>query len=348
MMHAGLDLSRKKLDVCLLSEQAEIVEEFAVPPDVDGLRGLMRRVIAHGLPVRGVIESMTGARFVHDTLEELGWDVLIADAAKVKGLAPLACKTDKIDARVLALLSQRDLVSEIWLPDPTVRRERELARFRLHLVKHRSMLKNRVHATMITFGHPCPVSDLFGVAGRQLLDRLEIAEPWRATVDTSLVLMDDLEAQIGQINKQLRQLSPEHRYMPLLMTTPGIGFVLAYTIAAEIGDITRFASPQKLVGYTGLCPRVNQSGDRDRRGPLTKQGPKYLRWAMLEATMHALRHNAYRERYQRTKRRLGKQRGAKVAQIDIARKLTEAIWHMLTRNEPFTPSAGGSTFRLAA
>jgi hypothetical protein len=68
---------------------------------------------------------MTGARFVHDRLEELGWDVLIADAAKVKGLAPLACKTDKIDARVLAVLSHRDLVPEIWLPDPSVRRERE-------------------------------------------------------------------------------------------------------------------------------------------------------------------------------------------------------------------------------
>jgi transposase len=227
---------------------------------------------------------------VHDQLEELGWDVLIADAAKVKGLAPLACKTDKIDARVLALLSQRDLVPEIWLPDPMVRRERELARFRLHLVKHRSMLKHRVHATMITFGHPCPVTDLFGVAGRELLDRLEIPQPWRATVDASLALMDDLEAQIQSINKQLRALSPEHRYMPLLMTVPGIGFVLGYTIAAEIGDITRFPSAQKLVGYTGLCPRVNQSGDRDRRGPLTKQGPKYLRWAMLEATMHALRH----------------------------------------------------------
>jgi transposase len=76
---------------------------------------LARRVARRHKPVRGVIESMTGARFVHDTLEELGWDVLIADAAKIKGLAPLACKTDKIDARVLALLSQRDLVPEIWL-----------------------------------------------------------------------------------------------------------------------------------------------------------------------------------------------------------------------------------------
>ena len=106
MLHAGLDLSRRKIDVCLLSAGGEIVEEFASPPDGDGLRGLTRRVGSHGVAVRGVIESMTGARFVHDQLEELGWEVLIADAAKVKGLAPLACKTDKIDARVLAVLSR--------------------------------------------------------------------------------------------------------------------------------------------------------------------------------------------------------------------------------------------------
>jgi hypothetical protein len=91
MLHAGLDLSRKRLDVCLLSEDGELVEEFSAPPDADGLRGLVRHVGKHGVPVRGVIESMTGARFVHDTLEQLGWEVLIADAQKVKGLAPLAC-----------------------------------------------------------------------------------------------------------------------------------------------------------------------------------------------------------------------------------------------------------------
>ena len=135
--------------------------------------------------------------------------------------------------------------------------------------------------------------------------------------------------------------------MPLLLTVPGIGWVLAFTIAAEIGDITRLASAKKLCGYTGLCPRVNQSGESDRRGPLSKHGPKYLRWAMLEA-MHALRHPAYNERYQRNKRRLGRQRGAKVAQIDIARKLTEAIWHMLTNNQTFAPAPGGATLRLAA
>ena len=76
------------------------------------------------MPLRA-IESMTGARFVHDRLELAGWEVEIADAVKVKGLAPLACKTDRIDAWVLAELSRRDLVPAIRLPDPTIRAERE-------------------------------------------------------------------------------------------------------------------------------------------------------------------------------------------------------------------------------
>jgi transposase len=100
---------------------------------------------------------------------------------------------------------------------------------------------------------------------------------------------------------------------------------------AEIGDISRFSSSVKLSGYTGLCPRVSQSGEVDRRGPLSKHGPRYLRWGLMEAAIHASAHPLYKERCQRTKRRLGRQRGAKVAQIELARKLTEAIWYMLSR-----------------
>jgi transposase len=347
MLHAGLDLSRKKLDVCLLSEQGEQLDQLAVPPDVDSLRRLARRVDEiHGAPVSAVVESMTGARLVHDTLEREGWWVEIADAQKVKGLAPLACETDKIDSMVLAVLSQRDLVPAIWLPDPHTRQARELARFRLYLVKHKTALKNRVHSTLINFGRACPVTDLFGAAGRRLLERLEIPEPWRSNVTASVVLIDDLERQIAELNRRLRDGHADHPYVPLLLSAPGIGWVLAFTIAAEIGEIERFPSPEKLTSYTGLCPRVNQSGESDRRGPLTKHGPRYLRWALIEATMHALRHPAYAERYQRNKRRLGKQRGPKIAQIDIARRLAHAIWHMLSRNQKFAPR--GAAFRLAA
>ncbi len=346
MLYVGLDLSRKRLDFCLLDELGERVEVGAVPPDVDGLRGFAARVGRFGEPVRAAIESMNGARFVRDQLELAGWTVEIADAAKVKGLAPLACKTDRIDAWVLAELCRRDLVPAIWLPNPRVRAERERARFRLHLVRHRSSLKQRVHAVLLAHGQPCPVSDLFGVRGRRLLERLALPEPWAGTVAATLRLIDDLDREIAACERELQRLGADHPYVPLLRTIPGIGWVLAYTIAAEIGDINRFASPRKLAGYTGLCPRVYQSGDSDRRGPLAKQGPKYLRWALIEATSHACRHPAYRARYQRTKQRLGKQRGAKVAQVDLARRLAEAIWHMLSRNQPFAPA--GAPDPLAA
>jgi transposase len=98
MVHAGLDLSRRRLDVCLLTDHAELVEQTAAPPDADGLRGLVARVARYRQPVRAVIESMNGARFVHDTLEEHGWEVLVADAQKVKG-ARAAGVQDRQDRR---------------------------------------------------------------------------------------------------------------------------------------------------------------------------------------------------------------------------------------------------------
>ena len=183
---------------------------------------------------------------------------------------------------MLAELSFRDLVPAIWLPTPELRQERERSRWRLHLVKHRSILKNRVHASLIAFGHQVPMADLFGVGGRRLLAGLDFPEPWLSHVRASVELIDDLDRRIGEIERWLQRSGADHRYIPLLMSAPGIG-------------------------------------------PL------------------------YKERYQRTKRRLGRQRGAKVAQIELARKLTEAIWYMLTRNQPFKPFAPeGAISRLTA
>jgi transposase len=338
MLHVGLDLSRKRVDVHVMNDAGESVDTWAVLPDRGGLRALVRRLEKHGEPVYAAIESMNGARFVHDELELAGWRVDVADAVKVKGLAPLACKTDKIDARVLAELCRRDLVPAIWLPTPEHRGERERSRWRLHLVRHRSALKNRIHATLLAFGHQCPTSDLFGVKGRRRLAEMNLPEPWLGTVEASLRLIDELEAEIASCERDLRALGAQHAYIPKLMTVPGIGWILAYTIASEIGDISRFASPKKLCGYTGLCPRVYQSGTKDHRGALRKNGPAYLRWALIEAATHAELHPAFHDHYEATKKRLGKQRGAKVARVDVARRLAEAIWHMLTRDQAFSPA----------
>jgi transposase len=340
-LYAGLDLSRKRLDFHLLDGEGATVEVGAAPPDADGLLGLTRRLDRHDAPIRAAIESMNGARFAHDRLELHGWQVEIADAQKVQGWRPwLARPTGSTpgcwpSSQGVTWCPRSGCPTRAYAPSAS-------GRWRLHLVCHRSSLKQRVHAVLLTHGKPCPVSDLFGVRGRQLLAKLGLPEPWQGTIEASLRLIDELDREIGDCERELRRLGADHQYVPLLCTVPGIGWVLAYTIAAEIGDINRFASPRKLAGYSGLCPRVHQSGERDLCGPLSKQGPRYLRWALVEAATHA----AYRDRYQQTKARIGKQRGAKVAQIDLARRLTEAIWHMLSREQPFAPK--GATDPLAA
>jgi transposase len=348
VLYVGLDLSRKRIDWQALSADGVECDAGAAPPDRDGLARFAARLRLLGDAVL-VIESMTGARFVHDELERHGLEVRIADArkAKVAGelLGRVGAKTDRLDARVLAELGRRELVPEIWLADPQTRCARERSRFRLHLVRHRTGLKNRIHQTLITHGITLAESDLFGVAGRERLARLSLPEPWQQTTRLTLELIDHLDEQIAAQERLLTRAGADDPYVPLLLTAPGIGPVLGYAIASEIGDIARFATWRKLVGYTGLCPKVEQSGDADRRGPLTKNGPKWLRWALVEAATHASTHPAYRDLYASTKSRLGKQRGPRVAQITVARKLAEAIWYMLTRQQPFAPA--GATRGLA-
>lgn len=225
----------------------------------------------------------------------------------------------------------------IWLPDPDTREARERARFRLHLVRHRTALKSRIHATLIAFGHPVPVSDLFGTAGRELLGRLDIPEPWATTLLTSLRYVDALERDIGACEAELRRLGADHPDIGLLTTIPGIAWVLGYTIAAEIGDISRFASPKKLVGYTGLCPYVHQSGGRDDHGAAVEE-----RAQVSALGAHRDRHPcretsrlpAALRTHEATARQAARQQGRPRRRRPPA---ATAIWHMLTKREPFRP-----------
>jgi transposase len=173
MLHAGLDLSRRKLDVCMLSERGEhLLYQPAVPPDVGSLRRLVRRIEVHGEPVCAIVESMTGARLVHDTLEREGWDVETADAHRVKGLAPLACKLQD------RLAGARDALPAPWCrrsgcPIPGCAR-------RASSPASHSPGQTQVGAQVPDSLDPgqlrptLPGTDLFGSEGRRLLARLDV------------------------------------------------------------------------------------------------------------------------------------------------------------------------------
>src|SRR5262245_29540863 len=277
MLYAGLDLSRKRLDFHLLDAEGATVDVGAAAPDADGLRGLTRRLERHGQPIRAAIESMNGARFVHDRLELAHWQVEIADAQKVKGLAPLACKTDRIDAWVLAELARRDLVAG------PARSRRARGRPLAFAPRAPPLEPEAARAR-----RPAHAREASPALGPLRPPRPAIARPARPT--RALAEHDrrqpasDRRARPRDQRVRARATPARRRprYVPLLCTVPGISWVLVYTIAAELGDINRFPSPRKLAGYSGLCPRVYQSGERDLRGPLSKQGPRYLRWMSWE------------------------------------------------------------------
>jgi transposase len=209
MLHAGLDLGRKKLDICLLSGEGEHLDQLAVAPDVDSLRRLARRIDeVHAGPVSAVVESMTGARIVHDTLEAEGWSVEIADAQKVKGLAPLACKTDRIDSLVLATLSRRDLVPAIWLPDPEIRWGARAGPLSPAPGQAQDGAQEPRPLDPDELRPRLPGHRLVRGRGQKELERLEVPEPWRSNVTACVWLIDELERQIDEINRRCAKAMP--------------------------------------------------------------------------------------------------------------------------------------------
>src|SRR5438874_8840229 len=233
--------------------------------------GLARLVLELGDEVKACLEMMSGALWVRDELVACGWQVEVADARKVKTVAPLAAKTDKVDARLLAELSRRQLVPALWLPSLDDRELRERLRRRMHLVRLRTSAKARIAGLQTQWGVRVSLHRLRHADGIELLERAGMPAVWRRSVSECLAVIDFLDARIEPLDQELKPFAHADPRAVLLDTIPGVAELLALTIAVEVGEIGRFAGPEKLVSYGRLAPRVHQSGQaRPRSGPLSK------------------------------------------------------------------------------
>jgi transposase len=331
MNYVGIDWAYGRAAFCAMSEGGAIAAEGLIPANEDGLGKLVLKL---GSESSGCVEMMSGAVWVRDRLRAAGWEMKVAHARKVRDVAPLACKTDKVDARVLAELCRRDLVPELWLPSLEDRALRERLRRRAHLVKVRTSARNRIFGLLTQFGLRIPYARLRKPDGIELLSRRGVPDVWRASIAELLELAEEMDRRIIPIDRELGPLARRDRRAKLLATTPGIGPLLGLTFAAEIGEVSRFRSPGKLIAYAGLAPKVSQSGERSATGALSKAGSRTLRWAAVEAANQAWRPaNPWHRHYLRVTARHGKN----PAKSSVARKLLIAAWHMLSRDEPFKP-----------
>src|ERR1700722_2366461 len=230
-----------------------------------------------GTPV--VLEGTFGWGWMSDELKGCGLDPHLASSRKTaawreaRGMA----KNNKIDADLLSeLWSQPERWWEVWLAPPEVRDQREWLRYRMSLVRMQTALKNRIHATLHRHGILHEFSDLFGKKGMAFLKGLcqargeapaapgvQLSSSGRGTLGGYLKLLAQVRQQVAHVTKLIRPMVSRSEEGERWRSLPGISWVLAYTILAEVGPSSRFANSRKLGAYSLLAPRADDSGDED-------------------------------------------------------------------------------------
>jgi transposase len=210
---------------------------------------------------------------------------------------------------------------EAWLAPPQVRELRELVRYRAKLVALRSGLKAQVHAVLAKEGVRVPMSDLFGVAGSRLLEQLRLERAYALRVASLRRLPAAYDQEIVMLGREISTaLAGDAGYLAI-QAIPGVGPVLAAIFVAEIGDVGRFAGAPPLCSWAGLTPRHRESDTTVRRGPITKQGPRLVRWAAVEAVQRL----PGASKQPPTCHRIADRRGIGIGRVAAARKLLTLV-----------------------
>src|SRR6266540_4093033 len=252
------------------------------------------------------IEATGNTHAIARLLERHVGRVVISNPQKTRAIAEAKVKTDKVDAAVLAGLLAADFLPAVWLPDDaTFALRRQVAR-RAHIVRQRTRLKNQVQSILHRNLVPrCPAADLFGNKGRAWLAAQHLPQDEQQAVGALLRQLDFHGQELRIVDAELGRVGLELTEVRRLLTIPGVDATVALAIVAAVGDFGRFPSPQRLVSYLGLNPRVRQSGGQPaQHGRITKQGRAHAR-------------------------------GMLVAVVATARKLVTLCWHLVVKGQDY-------------
>lgn len=329
MTYIGVDLHKKYSYVTRMTHEGEILAQERIEHNPEELGAFVQSLNKDD---RIAVEATCNWYYLYELLEEKAPDISLAHPLKTRAIAEARIKTDKIDSKTLAHLLRADLLPESYIPSRKVRDLREILRYRFSLVKIRTQLKNKIHAILSKNGILSPFSDLFGKGGLGFLREIELRPCYRNAIDGYLSTMEQLNHLLQEISDEINQIAKHNKEAQLLMSMPGIGCYSALLILSEIGDVGRFPDAKHLVSYAGLAPSVRSSGDKTHYGRITKQGSRWLRWILVEASYNAIRGSLrFRLLYQRVSRK----HGQNAARVAVAREMLSVIYHMLTKGEEF-------------
>ena len=287
-------------------------------------------------PVRVGMEAIGNALWFERLLAELGHELWIGDAARIRAAAVRPQKTDARDAAHLLQLMRQDRFPRIWVPSPAERDLRQLLLHRHKLVQMRTQVKNQLQHLALNQGVRRQ-HRLWSRSGRELLEQL-VLPPWTARRRKDLLgFWKELEQAVAELDREVEAAALARPEARLLMSQPGVGPVVALAVVLTLGPVERFGRGKQVASYFGLIPREHSSGGRQRLGAISKQGSPFVRALLVQAAHVAVQHESeLRRQYQR----LAQRKNRAVAAVAIARKLAVRLYWILRRGAPASPETG--------
>jgi len=331
MRYIGMDVHRSFAQIAVV-EDGLVRDEGKIGVKPEDLREWAETFLEPDDEI--ALEATTNSDAIATMLRDEVAKVVVSNPRKTRAIAEAKVKTDKVDARILAQLLAADFLPATWVADDQTRRRRRLVTRRMHLVKQRTRLQNQIHAILSRNLVPtCPHSKLFSGVGRRWLARQVVPADEQRSIDALIRQLDFHGDELAEVERDIAVDAVDDPVIARLMTVPGINVTVAMSIVAAVGDFSRFESPDRLVSYLGLNPKVNQSGNRAaKHGRITKAGRAQARGMMVEAAFSACRSpGPLRAFYRRIKDR----RGFQIAVVATARKMTVLCWHLVTKEQDY-------------
>ena len=323
--YVGIDLHRRRSVIVRRNEAGETLDTVRIDNDPVALAAELGKAGEHP---EVILEATYGWYWAADVIKECGGSVHLAHPLG-NNWGHRRVKNDERDATDLVDLLRMGRLAEAWVAPPSLRELREYIRYRAKLVNLRSNLKAQVHAVLAKEGVNVPMSDLFGVAGQHLLDKVQLANAYRIRVESLRDLIEHLDLEIAMVEKQAAPIFAGDLGFHAVQAIPGVGPVLAAVFVAEIGDIERFKSARHLCSWAGLTPTHRESDEKVQRGHISKQGSRLVRWAAVEAVVRQRGDTPVRRHHHQ----VGERRGTRIGRVAAARKLLILVYYGLRDGE---------------
>jgi transposase len=329
MYSVGLDVGENRSSVEILDEHGKHFKHLEV-------KGrwpvLLEQIQKHApTPFKICFEASCGYGHLHDRLSKMASRVEVAHPGRLRLIFKSKRKHNRVDSEKLAKLLFLDEVPRAWVPPAAVRSWRAMIEHRQKLLHDRVSVKNQVRSLLKTLGILAP-KGLWTQKGMKWLKELELQEAEALRRDIMVGQIEDVNKLIARVEKHLKKISDDQPAVALLMTIPGVGIRTAEAVVAYIHDITRFARIKSVGCYFGLVPSEDSTGNVNRLGHITRDGPSTVRKMLTEAAWGGIRRSkTIRGFYQRVKRDDPKR--SKIALIATAHYLLRVMAAMLRSAE---------------